>query len=333
MAQRASVLTLDHHSLRTALDPGQYHHLLQADYLELAALAGSESLLRVVDKDKATQKGECEHVLSAQAADPRCTAIVSIVPEHHGQNGNKKRQRTISTSTACFPTHDQRGKKINQGPGGDLSFLPAAHPLICKQSCKYTLLGHDGEWSTKREVRQLQCCLCLGLSYVSWHQQLALQSDCLQANHHCKVSCQTCMGCAFATPLCAPALLSSLDICHLQFASHKVYSVTHTLVPASVATISDIQPKDTTGILFTTTQPHGLKSRRTCGQLYASGEQTLSVPAAFLQTAFKVAAVPSPLQFAIQSPIKGLQEEEQLANLTTQLDMHLQAGSLRLTFG
>lgn len=126
-------------------------------------------------------------------------------------------------------------------------------------------------------------------------------------------------------------------ICHLQFASHKLYSVTHSMVPASVVTISDIQPyiqpKDTTGILFTTTQPHGFKSRRNCGQLFASGEQTLSVPAAFFQTAFKVFAVPSTLQFTIQSPIKGLQKEDQLANLTAQLVVHLQAGSLHLTFG
>ena len=125
----------------------------------------------------------------------------------------------------------------------------------------------------------------------------------------------------------------SLYTCYLQFASHKVYSVTHSLVPASVATISEIQPKDTTGILFTTSQPHGFKSRRTCGQLYASGEQATSVPAAFLQPALKVAAVPSPLQFTIQSPIKGLQEEDQLANLTAQLVAQLQAGSLRMTFG
>ncbi len=120
---------------------------------------------------------------------------------------------------------------------------------------------------------------------------------------------------------------------HLQFASHKVYSVTHSLVPENIVTISDIQTKDTTGILFTTTQPHGFKSRRTCGGLFASGEQTPSVPAAFLQTALKVAAVPSPLQFTIQSPIKGLQEEEQMTNLATQLVTHLQAGSLHLTFG
>ncbi|DBB05724.1 TPA: hypothetical protein ACH3X1_012325 [Trebouxia sp. C0004] len=113
----------------------------------------------------------------------------------------------------------------------------------------------------------------------------------------------------------------------------KVYSVTHVLEPASVVTISDMQPKDTTGILFTTTQPHGFKSKRTCGELYATGAQTTSVPIAFLQTAFKIVAVPSPLHFVIQNPIKGLQGEEELANLTAQLLTHLQAGVLRLTFG
>lgn len=170
-AQRASVLTLDRQNLRTALEPGQYHHLLQADYLELARLAGPDKLLRTLDVDNATQKGECDYMLSAQAVDPRCTAIISIVLETWGQDGSKKRRRAIPESTAHFPTLNQQGKKINQGPGGDFSFLPARHPLVCKQSCKYTLLGHDGEWSAKREVRQRQRCF-----YVCWHQQQALRS-------------------------------------------------------------------------------------------------------------------------------------------------------------
>ncbi len=180
MAQRASVLTLDRQTLRSALDPGQYHNLFQADDLELAMLAVSDSLLRIIDVDNGSQKGECEHLLSAQTLDPRCTAIISIVPECHGQDGSKKRRRTLSESSAYFPTHNQQGKKINQGPGGDLSFLPATQPLICKQSCKYTLLSHDGEWSSKREVRQLHCCLCLNVCC-----QQHCSQGCLQADHSC----------------------------------------------------------------------------------------------------------------------------------------------------
>jgi len=90
---------------------GQYHHLFQADDLDLAVLAGSDSLLRILDEDNATQKGECEHLVSAQAADPRCTAVISIVPEYRGQDGSKKRRRTLSESTAHFPTQNQQGKK------------------------------------------------------------------------------------------------------------------------------------------------------------------------------------------------------------------------------
>lgn len=180
MAQRASVLTLDRQSLRSALDPGQYHELFQADDLLLAMLAVSESSLRILDADNATQKGECVYLLSAQALDPRCTAILSIVPECRGQDGSKNRRRTLSESTAHFPTHNQQGKKINQGPGGDLSFLPATHPLICKQSCKYTLLSHDGEWSSKREVRQPHCCLCL---MCAGNNNRHCGQGCLQADH------------------------------------------------------------------------------------------------------------------------------------------------------
>lgn len=191
MAQRAPVLTLERQSLRSALDPGQYHHLFQADYLELARLADPDIFLRTLDVDDATQKGECEHILSAQAVDPRCTAVISIVLECRGQDGSKKRRRMLSELTAHFPTQNQQGRKINQGPGGDLSFLPATHPLICKQSCKYTLLGHDGEWSSKREVRQPQCCLCLMCAGTNNGH---CGQGCLQADHSCKISCYKCMG-------------------------------------------------------------------------------------------------------------------------------------------
>lgn len=158
MAQQASALSLNHQVLRSAIGPEQYAYLLRADDLELAVLAGSDDFLRVRDVRDARQKAECGHILDAQISDPQCTAIIAVVRELTGRIGGTKRPRPSPGPVVHFPKTDQAGKKINQGPGGDLSFLPAAHPVICKQSCKYTVQLHEGDWSSTREVRpMLQC--------------------------------------------------------------------------------------------------------------------------------------------------------------------------------
>ena len=160
MAQQACALFLNHHNLRNSRDPDQYAHVLRADDLELAALADSDELLRVLDVRDASQKAECEHIVHAHASDPQCTAIIAVFRDLTGHVGGTKRRRVSSGPGVYFPTHDQAGKKkINQGPGGDLSFLPAAHPLICKQSCKYIALCQEGDWSSKREVRPVLMCM------------------------------------------------------------------------------------------------------------------------------------------------------------------------------
>ena len=88
---------------------------------------------------------------------PSARAIIAIAREDAGQGGSNKRRRTSAQFGGRFPTTDRTGRKINQGPGGDLSYLPAGLPLISKQSCKYTLLGPEGGWASAREVIQPQC--------------------------------------------------------------------------------------------------------------------------------------------------------------------------------
>lgn len=115
--------------------------------------------------------------------------------------------------------------------------------------------------------------------------------------------------------------------CYLQFVSHKIYKVNHCVAPTSTANICAVHTSNPRGILFTTAEPHSFKSRRCCGQLDASEGHNVGVLAPILQTALKIVTVPTPLQFTVQSPIKGL-PEAQLASLTAQL----QAGTLQMTF-
>ena len=159
MAQQASAFTLNHQVLRNALEADQYAYLLRADDLQLELeVAHSGDLLRVLDVREASQKAECEHILNAHTSDPQCTAVIVLARDLTGHINGTKRRRVSSGPGVQFPTTDPEGKKINQGPGGDLSFLPADHPLICKQSCKYTLLGHEGGWPFRREVRPMLLC-------------------------------------------------------------------------------------------------------------------------------------------------------------------------------
>ena len=123
-------------------------------------------------------------------------------------------------------------------------------------------------------------------------------------------------------------------ICRLQFTSHKVYCVIPS-VPTTVATITAVELADSKTILFTTSEPHQFKSRRTLGQLdVVQQQQDIGVMAQLLQTALKVTSVPtrkgapSPVQFTIQNPFKRLQSTE-LASLSSRL----QAKTLQMTFG
>ena len=117
-------------------------------------------------------------------------------------------------------------------------------------------------------------------------------------------------------------------MCHLQFASHKVYCVTHS-VPTHGATIQAVELAVTNTILFTTAEPHGFIAKRTCGQLYLSHQQVdMGVMTLLLEKPLKIATVPSPVQFTIHSPVKGLQPTELLL---ADLSSRLQAKTL--TFG
>ncbi len=104
--------------------------------------------------------------------------------------------------------------------------------------------------------------------------------------------------------------------------------MTHSSAPTNLATIIAIELSDNKMIKLTTAEPHHFKSKRTCGQLYAAEGSELGVLAPLLKTALKVANVPSPQQFTIQSSVKDLQQE-QLAAISTQLQM----GACHLTFG
>ena len=147
MANPAPAFALNCHMLQRPLTVHQYSHILQADNLDLAGLSGSDDLLRVLAWDESSPKDECAHLYSG---DPRGTASLSVV-----QHSGDKSTRTKRSRGPHFPSLDQEGKKkVNQGYGGDLSFQPADQPVICKQSCRFTLLDAENDWFSKREVRQ-----------------------------------------------------------------------------------------------------------------------------------------------------------------------------------
>ncbi len=142
-------------NLRHPASPDLYSHVFQADDLELCRLAGPGMLLRVVESDDISPKSEVEELSSDYALDPRRTASICIVRNQPNHGSSKKRRRAGGPEHGLQFPRDEAGTKINQGYGGDLSFLPTQDPVVCKQSCKFTCFQPDaaGQRSSGWEVR------------------------------------------------------------------------------------------------------------------------------------------------------------------------------------
>lgn len=128
-------------NMRQPLKPDEYGRIFQADVLELA-ISDNHQYLRLIDLPDANPKDECEHLVSERVHDSHCTATLTLAI-HQGADTSRKRRRTGGGDGAMFPPTDVLGKRINQGYGGDLSFSPAAWPIVCKQSAKFVRLTDD----------------------------------------------------------------------------------------------------------------------------------------------------------------------------------------------
>ena len=141
------MLTLDAKILQASLLPHQYDDIFRADSLGLVLASGPQQLLQLAAEEDSSSKVECEHISSA---DSGCTARISLVSANRDRGNVAKKRRRL---TAHFPAFDQGHKSINKGFGGDLSYHPPDQPVICKQTCKHTMLASENDWSSKREVR------------------------------------------------------------------------------------------------------------------------------------------------------------------------------------
>ena len=128
-------------SMRQPLKSEEYGRIFQVDALGLA-LSDNHHYLRLIDLPDANPKDECEYLVSERAHDSECTATLTLAV-HQGADTSRKRRRTGGGNVALFPPTDGSGKRINQGYGGDLSFSPAAWPIVCKQSAKFVRLTDD----------------------------------------------------------------------------------------------------------------------------------------------------------------------------------------------
>ena len=136
--------------MRQPLKPDAYQHILQADHLELAQLAaGKENLLVVTDLREANPKDFCENLVVDYAHDSGRKASL-IVAEQGTDITGRKRRRARAENGASFPPKDPSGRRINQGYGGDLSFLPPQSPFVCKQSA--TFFRYTEDQTAKWEV-------------------------------------------------------------------------------------------------------------------------------------------------------------------------------------
>lgn len=138
---------LSFHTMRQPLKPEEYVRIFQTDAIELA-LSENQKYIRLIDIADANPTDECDHLVSERAHDSACTAALTLCTQQSIGETGRKRRRTSGADSALFPSVDPSGKRINQGYGGDLSFLPASQPIICKQSAKFVRLadGSSGNW-------------------------------------------------------------------------------------------------------------------------------------------------------------------------------------------
>lgn len=134
--------------MRHPLKPEEYVRIFQTDAIELA-LSENQKYVRLIDIADANPKDECDHLVSERAHDSACTATLTLCTQQSTGEIGRKRRCTSGPDRMLFPSTDA-GKRINQGYGGDLSFLPARQPIICKRTTKFVGLTEDS--SRKWEV-------------------------------------------------------------------------------------------------------------------------------------------------------------------------------------
>lgn len=139
-------LKLSYAVMRQPLKPEEYGRIFQTDASELE-LSDNDKYIRQIDLPDVNPKDECEHLVFEHEHDSYCTATLTLAGDQSAVT-SRKRRRTGGGEGAMFPPTDASGKRINQGYGGDLSFLPAAWPIVCKQSAKFVRFANDlaGRW-------------------------------------------------------------------------------------------------------------------------------------------------------------------------------------------
>lgn len=170
MAMRAVALVSDRElsfeTMENPLKPEAYDHMFKATDLELARLSGSEHCLRCIDLHEANPKDECDRLVSEHTQDSRRTATLTlgIAQYQPADGGTRKRRRTGAELGTWFPSADRSGKRINQGYGDDLSFLPASFPVVCKQSTKFMRFTDDmsASWEVSQVCMITHGCLTCG---------------------------------------------------------------------------------------------------------------------------------------------------------------------------
>lgn len=142
----ARVSELSFETVRRPLAPEAYEQIF--DDIELASLSVDTDCFGRIDLHEANPKDECERLVYEHDQDSRRTAILTLGTSYDNQpaensenqpaeNTSRKRRRTGAAAEdgTVFPTYvytaDGSGKRVNQGYGGDLSFLPAHFPLVC----------------------------------------------------------------------------------------------------------------------------------------------------------------------------------------------------------
>lgn len=128
------------------LDPYQFRHLLDLNANKPLSLRDSslvhEGKIILAGTTDLNDVEQCDTLVSTTwLSTGRIRRIISFPPSSTPGGPVCKRKRKRVTQNLVYPTFipktDGSRRRVNQGKGGDLNFLPSPNPVICKQSCGY----------------------------------------------------------------------------------------------------------------------------------------------------------------------------------------------------
>lgn len=139
-AEMTTAIRVDQFDINRPLKAAEYGHLLHLGEHQPLALHDcclTNSSISFAEETQMNGKTQCDALATANALDSGTRGLITFPAGERSQNGQKRKRSKHVPAGLHYPKLNWDGTAINHGHGGDLSFLDAPSPVVCKQSCTF----------------------------------------------------------------------------------------------------------------------------------------------------------------------------------------------------